>query len=355
MKENNLFVVFLISFLLFSCNEKKKDNLPAIQTIAQGEIPNVCSDSKNVIHLTYGKGDSILYCYSSDEGKTFSSSVLVDTITKLFSFAMRGPQIAAANNTVVIIATDQSGNIFSWQKEASGKWLKGSRLNDVDTIAKEGLTALGSDGNKTLVAVWLDLRNEKHNNLYGTRSSDGGKTWSKNFMVYTSPDGHICECCKPSVAINGNNVFVMFRNWVNGSRDLYVIKSTDGGATFGTAEKSGTGSWKLNGCPMDGGGLAIDDNNIAQTVWRRNNKIYACEMGKEEKEIGEGKNCTITSAGDKKVYAWVQNEKVMCLLPGGKELEVGTGSLPVLKFVNEKQVLCIWEQDKNIKSGLIQL
>ena len=72
MKENNLFVVFLISFLLFSCNEKKKDNLPAIQTIAQGEIPNVCSDSKNVIHLTYGKGDSILYCYSSDEGKTFS-------------------------------------------------------------------------------------------------------------------------------------------------------------------------------------------------------------------------------------------------------------------------------------------
>ena len=353
MKAINVFLLFLIFSLFFSC--KEKNNIPTAQIIAQGEIPNLSVDNKNVIHLTYGKGDSILYSYSSDEGKTFSSPVLVDTIPSLFSFAMRGPQIAAGNNTIVIIATDQKGNIFSWLKDASGKWMKNARINDVDTIAKEGLTALGCDGNKNVVAVWLDLRNDKKNNLYGTRSEDGGKTWSKNFMVYTSPDGHICECCKPSVTINGKSVFVMFRNWVNGNRDLYLIKSSDGGATFGAAEKLGTGSWQLNGCPMDGGGLAITGDNSAATVWRRKNKIYACEMGKEEKEIGEGKSCTIASAGGKNVYAWVENGKVVYLLPDGKKKVVGTGNLPVLKFVNEKEVLCVWEEDKNIKSSFIQL
>ncbi|MEO5782676.1 MAG: sialidase family protein [Ginsengibacter sp.] len=342
----------LIFSLLISCKEKINESSSLI--IAEGEIPNLFVDNKSSIHLTYGKGDSILYCYSSDKGKTFSASVLVDTMPNLFSFAMRGPQIAAANNTVVIIAADQQGNIFSWQKEASGKWLKGARVNDVDTIAREGLTALGSNGDNNFVAVWLDLRNENKNNLYGTISSDGGKTWAKNFMIYTSPDGHICECCKPSVAINGSNVFVMFRNWVKGNRDLYVIKSTDGGATFGAAEKLGTGSWQLNGCPMDGGGLAIADN-IVQTVWRRKNKIYACEIGKEEKEIGEGKSCTIASSYNKSVYAWVQKGKVICLLPDGKKEQVGTGGLPVLKFVSETEVLCVWEQDKKIKSKLMQL
>jgi hypothetical protein len=353
MKTSNIFIGFLISSLLFSYIQK--NSIPSTQIIAEGERPNLFVDNKNIIHLTYGKGDSILYCYSSDKGKTFSASVVVDTIPNLFSFAMRGPQIAAINKTVVIIATNQKGNIFSWQKDGSGKWLKGARVNDVDTIAKEGLTALGSDGNKYLVAVWLDLRNDNKNNLYGARSSDAGKTWSENFMIYTSPEGHICECCKPSVAINGSNVFMMFRNWLNGNRDLYLIKSSDGGATFGAAEKLGTGNWQLNGCPMDGGGLAIAGNNIVQTVWRRKNKIYTCEPGKEEKEIGEGKSCAVASSGNKNMYAWVQNGKVICLLPGGKKQEVGKGNLPVLKFVNEKEVLCVWEQDKNIMRSLIQL
>lgn len=353
MKAINIFLLSLIFSLFFSC--KEKNNIPTAQVIAQGEIPNLSVDNKNVVNLTYGKGDSILYSYSSDEGKTFSYPVLVDTIPGLFSFAMRGPQIAASDSSIVIIATDQKGNIFSWLNDASGKWLKNGRVNDVDRIAKEGLTALGSDGNKNLVAVWLDLRNDHKNNLYGSRSMDGGKTWSKNFTVYTSPDGHICECCKPSVTINGKSVFVMFRNWVNGSRDLYLIKSSDGGTTFGSAEKLGTGTWQLNGCPMDGGGLAVSGDNIAATVWRRKNKIYACENGKDEKEIGEGKGCTITSAYGKNVYAWVQDGKVVCLLPGGKKMEVGKGSLPVLKFVNEKGVLCVWEENKNINSTLIQL
>ena len=62
-----------------------------------------------------------------------------------------------------------------------------------------------------------------------------------------------------------NHVYVMFRNFLNGNRDLYLIQSDDTGATFGTAQKLGIGSWQLDGCPMDGGSISMDAQNV-QTV-----------------------------------------------------------------------------------------
>jgi Neuraminidase (sialidase) len=110
----------------------------------------------------------------------------------------------------------------------------------MDTVAKENLMALSADGQNAF-AVWLDLR-DKHNKIFGAKSSDGGKTWGKNIMIYASPDTTVCECCKPSVVIKGNNVYGLFRNWLNGNRDLHIIQSTDGGLNFGQAQKLGTGS-----------------------------------------------------------------------------------------------------------------
>src|SRR5678816_3462823 len=136
-------------------------------------------------------------------------------------------------------------------------------------------------------------------------------------MIYASPDTTVCECCKPSVAMKGNEVYVMFRNWLNGNRDLYLVHSSDGGNTFGQAQKLGNESWALNGCPMDGGGLVINKNGNPETVWRRHNKIYASEPGKPEKEIGEGRNCTIESVNGKNVYAWTETGEVIILKPQG--------------------------------------
>ena len=86
-------------------------------------------------------------------------------------------------------------------------------------------------------------------------------------MIYSSPDTTVCECCKPSVAMKGNKVYVMFRNWLNGNRDLHIIQSNDGGINFGKAQKLGEGSWKLKGCPMDGGGVIINTDNSILTVF----------------------------------------------------------------------------------------
>lgn len=322
-------------------------------SIVRGQMPNLARDNAGTIHLVYGNGDTILYSYSSDNGKNFTSPVIISIVSNLASSHMRGPQIAATSNSLVVTACNDMGNIFSFTKDKTNKWSQAVRVNDVDTIAKENLMALSADDNNAF-AVWLDLR-DGHNRVYGAKSIDGGKSWSKNILVYASPDTTVCECCKPSVAVRGNNIYVMFRNWLNGNRDLYLIQSSDGGNSFGKAQKLGNGSWALNGCPMDGGGLVINKNGNAETVWNRKGTIYACEPGKEEKKLGEGKNCTMESVNRKNVYAWVANGHVIVMKPQGIKKDLGQGQLPILKAINNEHVLCVFENDKQIHKEVLEL
>lgn len=343
-------LILIVALVTCSCKNKRA---ATNGTIAVGQMPYLSKDHSGFIHLVYGSGDSILYSYSPDKGQSFLPPQLVAVLPKLAASHMRGPQIAATANGLVVTACNKGGDIFSFYRDQSSGWSTAARVNDVDTIAKENLMALSADGN-AVFAVWLDLR-RGHNCIYGAKSHDGGKSWSKNRLVYASPHTTVCECCKPSVALKGENVYVMFRNWLNGNRDLYLVQSKDGGDSFGNAQKLGKGSWTLNGCPMDGGGLAIDKNGDPQTVWNRKGIIYACEPGKEEKELGKGKNCTIESVNGKNVYAWVENGDVVVLKPQGTKENLGKGQLPVLRATNNEHVVCIWENEKQIHKKILEL
>jgi hypothetical protein len=144
----------------------------------------------------------------------------------------------------------------------------------------------------------------------------------------------------------------MFRNWLHGNRDMYLIQSNDGGNSFGNVQKLGDGSWALNGCPMDGGGLTINTRNQVETVWNRKGKIYACEPGKPEIEIGTGRNCTIESAKGN-LFAWTENGEVIIRILQGMQKNLGKGQLPQIKRINDEQVVCIWENDKQIHAAWI--
>jgi len=345
---SSIIIISIAFIFLYSC--KNENGNPVI---AVGQMPNLVKDYSDNIHLVYGNGDSILYSYSSDRGSTFSAPSLISILPKLAASHTRGPQIASTSKGLTVTACNEMGDIFSFAKDGSGKWSQGARVNDMDTVAKENLMALAADGDNAF-AVWLDLR-DKHNKIFGAKSTDGGKSWSKNIMIYASPDTTVCECCKPSVAVKENNVYVMFRNWLNGNRDLYLIQSSDSGDTFGQAKKLGRGSWALNGCPMDGGGIAISNRGNPETVWNRKGVIYVCEPGKEEEELGKGKNCTIESVNGKNVYAWVENGEIIILKPQGMKKNLGKGHLPVIKAVNNEHILCVWEDGKQIHRAVVEL
>ncbi|CAN5304520.1 hypothetical protein BH11BAC6_BH11BAC6_12170 [soil metagenome] len=349
----NIVCIILLLNTFTACSEKQHAKQNDV-VIGNGQMPNITRDRSNAIHIVYGSGDSIMYATSTDNANTFSQPALIAVLPGVYTFATRGPQIAATAKGIVVTACTSAGNIYAFYKEDGSTWQNGVSVNDVDSIAKEGLMALSADGNNAF-AVWLDLRANQHNKIYGAASNDGGKTWSKNIMVYTSPDTSVCECCKPSVVVKGNNVYVMFRNWLQGNRDLYLTQSGDNGNTFATAQKLGEGNWKLNGCPMDGGSIAINGQGKIETVWRREGKVYTSIPGMPEKEIGEGKGCVLETTNNKTVYAWVENGEVVVVNAKGEKKILGKGNQPMLKALNNEQFICVWENEKQIHASVFEL
>ncbi len=310
--------------------------------------PQLAADTK-MVAVTFGAGNAIYFAASHDQGRTLSAPVKVAEAPMLSLGRHRGPRIAITPSAIVISAV--VGNLKAWRSTDGGKtWSAGVTINDQPGAAREGLHAMVAGADGRLFATWLDLR-KKGTRLYGATSTDGGVTWSKNVLVYESPSGTICQCCHPSVAIDAKGeIHVMWRNALAGDRDMYVASSNDGGATFVNAAKVGSGSWKLDACPMDGGGLAVNKQGKLVSVWRRASDVFLAEPGSPEQRIEVGKDAAI-AIGSSGVYAiWISNGAVRARIPGKAEPVVlaPQGAFPQLVAVPGGPVIAAWEDHGQI-------
>lgn len=321
----------------------------------QGQQPALYTGADGTLELVFGKSNEIYYSHSDDEGRTFSTPVLVDSLPGLHLGASRGPRIASSRQTVVITAIDRLGDIYAYTyNRTKGTWSSRIRVNDLPEVAKEGFNALTGDGEGNFFVTWLDLREDKKNKIYGATSNDHGRSWSKNRLVYRSPDSTVCECCQPTALMEGKQVYVMFRNWISGARDMYVTQSSDGGLSFGSPIKMGEGTWQLNACPMDGGDLTVDRRNTLTTVWRRNNQLYLARAGEKEKPVAEGRNAAIAISGKSTYLVWHQTGQVWSLMPGKDSPEmIGNGRYPRVVRLSGSRAFCVWEDGGTIRGKVL--
>ena len=277
------------------------------------------------VYVAFGAGQNVYCAALQDRERGFGEPVKVATVPQLMLGHRRGPRIAAAKQAVVIAAIGKDGQLLSWRSQDRGQsWQGPATINDVPTSAREGLHALAAGPEGTFYCVWNDLRNGKME-VYGARSSDGGKTWSQNRRVYRSPDGPICPCCHPSVTFDSQgNVYVMWRNSLSGNRDLYLSTSKDGGRTFSEPARLGLGHWRLDRCPMDGGAVAVMKPGEIATVWRRQKEVFATLPGHEEVKLGPGEQPWV-AADDRGMWlTWITEDGGDLLLrrPGHHQAEV---------------------------------
>ena len=329
-------LLLLFNTLFFQAN--------AQTNLAMGQQPQISVDPKGAVRLVFGNKNQILYAISVDNGQTFSPPVLVGEIDEMHLGMTRGPQLASSKDYSMVTAMDKKGNIHAFRlTHKTDKWEKLSNVNDHDSSAPEGLMSVAADNNNNFYAVWLDLREERKNNICFSKLS-ANASWGENRFVYKSPENHVCECCKPAIAIKANKISIMFRNWLKGSRDLYFITSENGGETFSYAQKLGNGTWQLKGCPMDGGGISIDSKNQIHTAWQREGQIYYALPGKTEELIGEGRNVGLQG----NLVTWEKGSELIVHRINGAQQKIGEGTaLRVYEF-QDKSILAIWEKGDQI-------
>lgn len=319
---------------------------------APNRQPQLATDGSRLV-LTYGSGDRVYFAESQDAGAHWSSPAVVASHGRMSLGMRRGPRIAVTARAIVITAVvgekgrGADGDVIAWRSLDGGRtWSAGQAVNDVPASAREGLHAMTAGAKGLLFATWLDLR-KKGTRLYGSTSADDGATWSPNTLVYESPSGSVCECCHPSASADEQGrIFVMFRNSLEGNRDMYLVRSEDGGKTFGRAAKLGSGTWKLNACPMDGGAVLAGPKGAPTTVWRREGEVFLTTAANQERRLGPGRQPVIASSLHGPFVAWTEGKALKLLRPGqtGTEILDEEAAYPSMVAMPGGSVALAWEK-----------
>ncbi len=319
--------------------------IPPVSMEAPNRQPQLAV-SQAGIALVFGSGRTILYT-GSQEGETFAKPAPVAEVPGLMLGRHRGPRVVFSGKVLAVSAVSNAdGNLLLWRSTDGGaRWSAARVINDVEGAAREGLHAMAADDEGNIAVVWLDLR-AKGTRLYGAVSKDAGATWSRNFLVYESPGGTICQCCHPTLLSLGKGGFgVMFRNAVDGKRDMYVTRIR-GSEVISAAHKAGKGSWELNACPMDGGGLALSGKQL-MTAWRRGDEVFMAAEDKQESRIGKGKDVAIASDGKRVFMVWTGDGGIESWVEGKADV-LGEGASPAITALPEGGALAAWEQNGTI-------
>ncbi|GLU52675.1 exo-alpha-sialidase [Dyadobacter frigoris] len=349
-------MIMVISIMLiFQKDLRPVDAIETEQNLGVGSQPEIVIDPQGIIRIVYGvkngKERDLYYVSSSDGGKSYSKPFMLGNFAQMGLGMGRGPQIAGSKDYTVVTIGDHHGDLFAINlSNATNQWSAPIKVNDADTTAKEALSGLGAGKNHDVYTAWLDTR-LGNNNLYGAFSADGGLTWGKNRLIYKGEQQGICDCCKPSVFFDQNGkINVMFRNKLNGARNMYLITSKDKGEHFGQAQKLGTGDYMINACPMDGGDLTVDAAGKVTTVWRRQMDVYVATPGSPELKLGAGRTPVTLQTSEGVAIAWEQDRTIQFRSADGAKLSsLGNGQYPKLALIKkEKRAVCVFEREGNI-------
>ena len=328
-------------------------HLQPVSPTAPNRQPQLASGN-GMVAMVFGSGESVWFTNSADNGRAWSKPVKVADLPKLLLGRHRGPRVNISGNTIVVSAVSSDpGDLLAWRSIDGGRtWSSPVTVNDQPHASREGLHAMAADAQGRLAAAWLDDRSGKGKRLVGAFSNDDGATWGKNVQLYQSPAGTICQCCAPSLVSLGNGEFIaMFRNVVDGSRDMYTLRLR-GGQPVGSSEKAGLGTWKLDACPMDGGGIAVHNGAIA-SAWRRDHDVYLAESGRPEVKVGTGMDVAFGANGQGFYVLWATPAGIEVYRPGAAKPTrlSNAGAFPAIVKLPDGAMLGVWEENGAIATA----
>lgn len=317
-----------------------------------GKQPHAAVAPDGRAHVVWASGDAI-YCATAPKvGDKFGDPVKAGDVGGLMAGMRRGPRVAATADAVVAAGIGKSGgDLAAFRSEDGGKtWAGPVSVNGAGGAAREGMADLCASPKGAFHAAWLDLRAGK-TQIWAAASSDHGATW-KETKVYESPSGSVCECCNPAVSADGSGkVYVLFRNSIDGSRDMFMAASPDGGKTWGKAGKVGNQTWKLAQCPMSGGSVASASGK-PMAIWTKDAGLFLSPGGTGEQPLGNGRFPWIAAGPGGSFAVWQKGRdesQLFVMRPKGGAVPLADrGAYAVVAGDPKAGAIAAWEADGGI-------
>jgi hypothetical protein len=223
--------------------------------------PDVTVDTNGNVHSVWEDDNpgnyEIYYRKSTDGGTSWASAVRLSW--------------NSGNSQYPAIATDSSANIHVvWDDDTPGRrevFYRGSPDGGATWSAVKRLTQLAGDSQVPSIAidsadrvhvVWFDIT-PGNNEIYFSRSVDGGTTWTNPKRMTWNPS----SSRYPSIAAGfGNDIHVVWQDDSPRNEEIYHKRSSDGGSSWLSAKRL---TW--NSGSSKSPRITADSENNVYVVW----------------------------------------------------------------------------------------
>ena len=275
----------------------------------------------DTLYVITGHEHSLNVSRSTDGGKTFTEPVSSTGHQTAHVLRVERPAISANEEGKVAVAwlelNFEGGNNKVWYAQSldSGQTFESPRLVSEDPPGETAMVTMLLDPDGNPILTWLS-----GNHLRFARSSDGGESFSPAKEIGKGA----CECCQPAMLQNGNDLLVAYRGMSvdedGAFRDAALIRSLDGGETFGPVSFATDSHWYIDACPISGPSIATRDESIYIT-WMDGRAVAPDNLMSsdvwfaESKDDGETFSPNVKISGTRSTHNFLP---VMAVGPGGR-------------------------------------
>ncbi len=237
-----------------------RTRVSVIRTPNGGIQPQAVADARGTIHLIYFKGEAgagDLFYVSRPAGRErFTDPIRVNSRPKsaIAVGTVRGGQLVLGKDGRVHVAWNGSGRpregLFYARLNDAGTAFEEQRNLMGDTFGLDGGGTVAADGAGHVFVAWHALkkgaeRGEGNRQVWVARSTDGGKTFSREVPAGAKSTG-VCACCSTrAFADSRGALYLLFRSATAGvHRDVYLLTSDRRGKDFSAARVH---EWKVPG------------------------------------------------------------------------------------------------------------
>ena len=200
-----------------------------------------------------------------------------------------GPEIASKGDTIYVVftsaSTTQSSIMLIRSFDGGVSFSDTIRVSENNPSHKfrMGNIVIDKLGNP-IVSYMQYLLNWTEPKQIVNRSLNSGNNFLGGVEGSLFAPGEPCDCCKSSMVVDNDDLYLLFRNNHNNERNSYVSKSTDGGLTFSFVADLDDYDWMLNSCPATSPkGVIFDDSLLVvrrsgatgnnEVVYNKTNKL----------------------------------------------------------------------------------
>jgi hypothetical protein len=285
-----LIIAFLLlPICLFSQTYTTPVRVNLDKSLGADRSPIMKLDHNGNIFISWVKADGngnggLMMGISTDGGMTFSNHAVSMDANCNSNFQRGGEFIVNTKGHIHMVwVSSRLGSMqpdvwYVRSTDMGTTWTTPVSLDGADDSSKyaQDFPSIACDSNDNLYVSFIDARESQrkratNNQLFFTRSTDGGMNWTVPKRADMPPGGMggTCECCSEHIAVTKDgHIYIAYRSNIMNLRDIWLARSYDKGETFQPTLKLSSGDWNIMACPVTGPNLTLDDSEGVHIVWR---------------------------------------------------------------------------------------